>query len=394
MHGGMDVHGKLLAQGLAARDHRVVLLSTRHPIGKTREIIDGVEIFYLQDTVFGSRRRGWPQESVRAFRTIHRQTPFDLVWSQSFDASGVIPLRRRMDSPPLVLTLHGSVVQEFWSVRENMKSLVKKPPELAKALAGLLYSYAVTQRPLLHCSDAMIAASSVVVHDIVRWFGKGLSSKFTVVNNGVDTGRFKPDEELRQRIRGTYGVGENECLVLSLGRITAAKGYELAVESLRILLRNGARVRLMIAGDGPLLDQLKRSVREKGIEDHVIFTGFVENDRTTGLYNAADVFVMPTLTIEGLPFVLLEAMACEKPVIASRRGGNMTLINDRENGLFVEPGDIGDLVEKIEILMKDRELAARLAATARKFILRDYSLEQMINRSADIMETIAEQCQV
>lgn len=389
--GGMDLHAKMLSEGLVQKGHTVSMISTHRDGVPEKMEKNGVTYYHLRNTVFGSRRKGWPQKSIHHYLKLHRENPFNLLWSQSFDAYGVVSLCPKTDYPPVILRLPGSVVQEFWSVRENLPRLIKKPTELAKALTGLLYSYFITQRPLLNYADGVIAASSVVAEDIFRWFGKGLSAKFTVVNNGIDTHRFKPDLKLRQEIRRAYGIKENEKLVLSLGRITYAKGHELAVEAIRALSQKGVPARLMIAGDGPLLEELKQNVRGNGLGNQVIFAGFIENDQTPAYYNAADIFIMPTLTIEGLPFVLLEAMACEKPVIASRRGGNMTLIRAHENGLFMGPGDVGDLVQKIELLIENEELAVSLARAARKTIISGYSIGQMISRYAETMETVAGQ---
>jgi glycosyltransferase involved in cell wall biosynthesis len=384
--GGMDLHAKMLSEGLVQRGHTVAMISTCRRGFPEQMEKNGVTYYHLKNTVFGSRRKGWPEKSIQHYLNLHKKKPFDLLWSQSFDAYGVLSIRPKIDCPPVLLRLPGSVVQEFWSVRENLNRLIKTPTDLARAIVGLFYSYFITQRPLLNYADRIVAASSVVAEDIFRWFGNGLSEKFIVVNNGVDTNRFKPDLKLRQETRQAYGISDDETLVLSLGRITYAKGHELAVGAIRMFANRGLPVRLMIAGDGPLLEELRQNVQDKGLNKHVLFTGLVENNQTPAFYNASDIFIMPTLTIEGLPFVLLEAMACEKPVVASRRGGNMTLINDHENGLFMEPGDVNDLVEKIELLINSKILSQKLASSARKSILCEYGVEQMIHRYTDIME--------
>lgn len=385
----MDLHAKMLSEGLVQKGHHVSMISSHRDGLPERMEKNGVAYYHLENTLFGSRRHGWPQKSIRRYLSLHQKNPFDLLWSQSFDAYGVVSLHPKTDYPPVVLRLPGSVVQEFYSVRENLHRLIHRPTELAKAFLGLLYSYFVTQRPLLGYADAVIAASSVVAEDIFRWFGRRLSSKFSIVPNGIDTQKFKPDPNLRQEIRQQYEIQENEKLILSLGRITYAKGHELAVEAIQKLSQKGIRIKLIIAGDGPLLDELKQAVHQKRLTSKIIFTGFIENDQTPAYYNAADIFIMPTLTIEGLPFVLLEAMACEKPVIASRRGGNLTLIRENENGLFMEPGSVNDLAGKIVTVLDNREFSLKLAAAARKTILSGYSMEQMIRRYETIMTSVA-----
>lgn len=387
--GGMDLHLRLLGEGLFKRGHRLDVISTAHPDVPEFMEKNGVIYHHLPDTVFGSRRQGWPEKSIRRFLALNEETHFDLLWSQSFDAYGVVPLKPKADFPPVLLTLHGSVAQEVRSFRSNLHRLMGNPPALARGAAGLLYSYFIVQRRLLAYAGNIIAVSPVVSDDIRRWFGRGPAAKCTVIPNGIDLERFRPDMAARRRIREEYGISDDQKVVLSLGRLTFAKGHHLAMEAVEIMAARGLDVRLMIAGAGPYMNALKKSVKERGMTGRVIFTGHIENDLTAAYYNAADLFVMPTLTLEGLPFVLLEAMACEKPVIATRRGGNLELIRDSENGLLVEPGRSADLGEKMTALLGAPALCAELARNARITIEQKYGLEVMIDRYATVMESIA-----
>jgi len=386
--GGMDRHLRLLGEGLAERGHRIVAISTAHP--DMPEILEknGVIYHHPPETVFGSRRQGWPTKSIHRYRSLHGRTPFDLLWSQSFDAYGIVSLRPKEVFPPVLLTLHGSVAQEFRSFRSNLRRLLYAPGALVRAAAGLLYSYAIVQRRLLAYADRIIAVSPVVVEDIIRLFGRGPVSKCAIIPNGIDLTRFRPDPAARKKVREQYGIFDDQKLVLSLGRITYDKGHHLAVKAVKMMGERGVDARLMIAGDGPFLNELKAWVREKGLTCRVIFTGHIDNDRTPSFYNAADVFVMPTITLEGLPFVLLEAMACEKPVIAARRGGNLALVHENENGLLVEPGQSADLAEKLAALFHAPIQCAELARNARETIKNGYSLEVMIDRYIADMEKV------
>ena len=102
-------------------------------------------------------------------------------------------------------------------------------------------------------------------------------------------------------------------------------------------------------------------------------------------YNAADIYLMPTLRIEGLPFVLLEAMSCGKPVVASRIGGNPSLVKHGENGFLIEPGDIKRLVHYLTMMLKDEGIIKRLSNSARETILENFTIDKMVVNTLDIM---------
>lgn len=391
MRGGMDVHGKLLSQGLTARGHRVVFISTSHPSGKTREAIGGVEIHYLKNTVFGSRRQGWAEESVHALEAMHRKDPFDLIWSQSYDGFGVTRTSGAARQIPMLSTLHGSIQQEYTSFLGNIGRVWTQPLHLLRAFSGLFYSYFMTQKPVLRHSRGIVTVSRRVSEDLGRWFGRSVAGKCKTIYNGVDIERFRPDAEGRHSVRRRYAIREHEAVLLTLGRITREKGHHLLIEALETLRRSMPDIRLMVVGGGESLDRLKAAASRLGLSESVVFTGPVDNAETASYYNASDIFVFPTLTVEGLPFVVLEAMACGKPVIASEIGGTVEAIRDGENGILIRPGDTPAMARQIAALIHDRNRAERLGRAAEATVRRDFDIERMIERTEQEMITIAEE---
>lgn len=387
--GGMDLHGRLLAEGLVERGHSVTMISTRHPLGIVEEKCNGVKVYFLPDTVFGSRRKGWAESSVRKFIELNRRKRFDVVWSQSFDAFGMADNRYTAPRVPVVATLHGSIQQEYSTFLANIGSGVMHPLKTASRVAGLPYSYFKVQKPLLAIADRIITVSSGVAEDLSRWYGKKLLNRCTTVANGVNTELFRPDDEQRKSTRQALGFADKEVVLLTMGRLTHEKGHHLAIRALKLLLNANVPVRLAIVGDGPELNALGKLVRLTGLGDRVVFTERVDNSQMPYYYNCADIVLMPTLTVEGLPFVLLEAMSCARPVIASRIGGIGEVISDGENGLLVEPGNLRASVDAVMRLVNDNVLSACLGEAARVTILADFSLNQMVDRTLRVMEMAA-----
>lgn len=170
--GGMDLHGKLLSEGMVNRGHNVSIISTRHPNGTKYEERNGVKIYYLENTIFGSRRKGWQRESVNKFFELHQYLPFDVIWSQSFDAFGLTRLDKSSLKMPVIPTLHGSIQQEARTFITNISSNFIKPKKIIKSFAGLFFSYFIAQRPLLYFSEKIITVSYQVTEDIRKWFGQ------------------------------------------------------------------------------------------------------------------------------------------------------------------------------------------------------------------------------
>ncbi|GAJ06472.1 unnamed protein product, partial [marine sediment metagenome] len=120
----------------------------------------------------------------------------------------------------------------------------------------------------------------------------------------------------------------------------------------------------------------------------VFFLGKIDNKEIHKFYNLADICVFPTLRSEGLPYVILEAMACEKPVIASRIGGIPSIIKDRENGLLIEAGNSSQLEQRIVKLLNDKNLAKNLGENARLHIIKEFSLHNMIQKTIRIYQGV------
>lgn len=385
MRGGMDVHGKLLSRGLRDRGHRVIFIATRHPSRIPLDTVDGIEIHYLKDTKFGSRRNGWAKASAATFAAMHAQNPFDVVWSQSFDGFGLTQVNTNIRKVPMIATLHGCIQQEFTTFKANVRGNWYLPMPIIKNMAGLFYSYFITQRPVLHYATSIVTVSDRIKTDLGKWFGHNITKKCRTIHNGIDTNVFHPDKEARYLLRNRLAIHDEEAVLLSLGRITHEKGHHILIRAFGIIKQKMAATKLIIVGEGNNLVPLKELATALGLSREVIFTGPVDNLETCTHYNAADIFILPTLTVEGLPFVLLEAMACGKPVIASDIGGNCEVINHGKNGLLIRPGDITKLADEIISLIKNRNRADNLGIEAEATVKNQFSIDRMIRFTEQLM---------
>jgi colanic acid/amylovoran biosynthesis glycosyltransferase len=171
--------------------------------------------------------------------------------------------------------------------------------------------------------------------------------------------------------------------ILCVGRLTQAKGQHVLIDAVDQLARQGRRVRLRLVGDGPDGPSLRERARRLENPNIVVFEGAVNQDHIRGLYEAADIFCLPSLA-EGIPVVLMEAMAMELPCVTTHITGIPELICSGTEGLLVAPSDLEGLFSALETLMDDVVLRERLGRSGRARILKDYDLGRNVEQLATI----------
>jgi glycosyltransferase involved in cell wall biosynthesis len=194
--------------------------------------------------------------------------------------------------------------------------------------------------------------------------------KISIVHCGVDPTAFSPAP------READGDATE---ILCVGRLVPVKGQALVIEAVSALSKRAIDARATIVGAGPTRDRLEALAADLGVSDRIVFTGAVGQDRIRELYAAADVFCLPSFA-EGVPVVLMEAMAMEVPVVTSRIMGIPELVEDGVSGLLVTPGDEGELVAALERLARDPAERRRLGVAGREKIVADYALDASVER--------------
>jgi len=153
---------------------------------------------------------------------------------------------------------------------------------------------------------------------------------------------------------------EKQYDVVFSGRLVKNKGINLLIDAIKI-------IKLMIVGSGPLENKIKKHVKKNSLQNNVVFSGWLPGiEDVARIYNQSKIMVMPSFN-EGGPRVTLEAMACKIPVITSRVGIMLDIINDGENGLFID-WDAKDIAEKIVLLLKDENLRKKIAENGYKSV--------------------------
>lgn len=209
-------------------------------------------------------------------------------------------------------------------------------------------------------------------------------TRLTLVENAIDTVRYRrqdPREECKHRL----GLAPDRLLIGAVGRLQPEKAFPVLIDAAIALFEKGFDVGVVIAGEGPERAVLEEKLRKTAWGDRIRLLGHC-NDMLT-LYHALDVFVLSSVR-EGLPNVLLEAMALETPVVATRVAGVPRLIADKENGLLVPPGDPLALANAVAALVQDGTLRFRLSAAARATIEQRYSFTERMRKIRGIYDQV------
>jgi glycosyltransferase involved in cell wall biosynthesis len=190
-----------------------------------------------------------------------------------------------------------------------------------------------------------------------------------MLENGVDLDDYRRNRSVAEAKRRLY-LPPDRLLIGAVGRLSAEKGFDLLIRAADQLLRQGLDLEVCIIGEGDDRLRLEALVAELALGDHVRLLGYRAD--LPDWYEAMDVFALSSLR-EGLPNVLLEAMALETPVVATRIAGVPRLVRHEENGLLVEPGSVENLTGALGRLLRDPDLCGRLARAGRRTVEADYS---------------------
>ncbi len=362
--GGAEHLAVQIAGELAARGHRSHLVVATEPGPLSARISPDVTVHYL-----GFRRASVlnpPAFAVSIARGVGQLG--GLITREGIDV-----LQTHLPGANfwgLVLALRGAC--GVVATVHNNEEFRYGPHDSAVLRAARRMAYGLIVR---HCR--VVAVSAAVKDSLVRQLDLGprLAERVSVVPNAVPLpSALGPGD--RQAVRARFGVAPGEVLLLAAGRFTAQKNFGDQVTAARLLADAGTPFRLVIAGDGDERPALQQRIDAAGLAGRVHLPGnLADLDRVMG---AADAFAMSSLW-EGLPLVLLEAMAAGLPVAAYGIDGVSELVTDGATGLLAPAGDPAALAGALDALARSDDLRARLGAGAAALIRERFSFAALVD---------------
>lgn len=303
----------------------------------------------------GGRRRQffYLLEAAMLRREVNRRGISHIHVHFANPAADVAMLACRLPGPPLTwsFTMHGWT--EFGDMGRHR--LAEK----------------VTDARFVACISHFARSQMMLIgNDPSQW------DKLPIVRCGVDPERFEsaPNPGVPGRLNALF-----------VGRMTNIKGPDVLLRSVAELRKAGRDVHLTMIGDGPDMEATQAHARELGLGDGVRFLGAIGQDEIRAHYEDTDVFCLPSFA-EGIPVVLMEAMAMRRPVISTWIAGIPELIVDDESGLLVAPGSVPSLTAALARLIDDVPLRHRLAEAGRERVLEDFDVRANVAGLAEVFD--------
>ena len=229
-------------------------------------------------------------------------------------------------------------------------------PDIFYVMDSALLEEKIREASFVRCISHYCRSQIMRISDPAEW------EKLHIVRCGVNpeqyTARKEPDNVVPN--------------ILCVGRLVPAKGQHILIEACILLKKEGLRFQLTIVGDGPDRIALEKFAISGALGDSVLFTGALGQNAVRDYYDQADLFVLASFA-EGVPVVLMEAMAKEIPVVSTRITGIPELIDHEYDGLLATPGDAEDLARQIRTLLDDPEQRARLGKAGREKVVSLYN---------------------
>lgn len=330
--GGVGVHIHTLSKELVRQGHEVYVITYPH---KDIKDIDGIHVIGTKGlNIPGVRGLMFKKNAKKALENLLKKEKIDIIHGHYLFPAGAAAVEvGNAHGIKTYVTAHGSDMFEVYKKQALMRSTIKN---------------------VLKHADCVLAVSNALRHEVIATGVSGISQKTRLSWNSVDIDKFSPDEN--RSFRNELNL-DDKPIVMFVGNIIKRKNVESLIEAKKIA---NSDYYLVIVGNGPLFKKLKKKVEDENIRD-VIFTG--SRDDVENIIPSCDVLVLPSFS-ESFGLVLIEALACGKPVIGSNVGG-ITEIITKDVGLLVNPNKVSSIAGAIDKVINDEKFRLNLASNAR-----------------------------
>ena len=358
--GGAETQLALLVKNID-RDRitpTVCCLTALEPVSRPAEEMQAPITFFQMDNLFtGTGLREWLR-----FTRFLRQNQFDVVHTYLFTAD--------------IAGLLGSFFARTGIRISSRRDLGfwRKPHHR--------WFYRYILNPITHhfIPNAAETAKQLIAGE------KVLAANITTIVNGIDTEKFNSATGDSEAVHRLLQLPEGAYPVLGIvASLTAVKGHSHLLEAMQTVLKRYPGASLLIIGSGPLKENLRMYAAELGITSAVKFLGYQSGVHR--IYPQLDLLVSASLS-EATSNTILEGMACELPVVATRVGANPQLILSGENGYLCEPGSSASLAEQLLVALDDLGEGKNVGPAARLTVTRNYSIPGLVLKTADLYERL------
>jgi len=370
--GGVGTYAEAIVEGLKRRGVDVFVI-TRGNRNDYCHRIFGVPT----SNVRYWRRLFFMKPALSLLHKLNKLMDFDLVhFNEPHIMLGKLDL-------PTVCTIHSTQVNEI-----RLKLVGSRTLETTHDIRDLIWKGpmgSIFDVFKAHAVDKIICPSPHLV-GLIRSYCFVDEQKICVIPNGINLKELDKIEDHDTSVLRKYGL-ERDKYLLFVGRLSVLKGVQHLIEAFRTIKKEYTNLKLVIVGTGEYEDYLRNLAY--GMDD-IVFTGYVDALAVKkSLYENCVAVVVPS-SYEGLPMVVLEAMACKKAVIASDVGGIPMLIRHGKNGFLAKPGDSKSLEKFIRILLEDPDLRKNMGSFGRKLAEEKFTVDKMVSETLRVYNSLVQ----
>jgi len=347
-----------LSRNLAKRGHHVVVLTCGQPGLLGTQEKEGIEIWRFQNDLFKCRK---------FFQELNNKYHFDVVnFHHPFSALGVMPFFRKNEIP-VVYIFYSPWPEEYLIRSEDLRRGYLKEKigiKLRKYLEG----------KVLKKSERLIVLSKFMKERLKNWHSFP-EEKISVIPGGVNLERFKPVNQ-REELRKKLNLLEDKFLLLTVRNLVSRMGLENLILAMSKLVNTYPDIFLVIGGRGYLEKKLKDLVIKLNLEQWISFAGYIPDELLPAYYQSADLFILPTKSLEGFGLITLEALACGTPVLATPVGGTVEILEKFDKSFLFRGTSPEDIAEGIKKFLEQKDEYPNLREKCRKFVEENYSWDK------------------
>ena len=370
--GGIESYVYNISIRMARKGHRVVVLTSEHPRCSQVEVVEGVEVRRLR---VAKKFFGFPlmpslptQIASEDFDVVHGHINAPLVVDLAALAS-------RASHTPLVVTYHADLLPE--EVAEGSIALAKA---LSAVYDTSIKRWVLRQARAIIATTPLYASTSPYLRKFLR--------KVRIAPVGVDVEHFKPMRE--EGLREDLGIPKDLRVVLFVGRMVAYKALDILLAAFAKLAKAVNDVALVLVGEGPRKSWASALAIELSVKNRVFVVGNVPLETLPKVYAMSELVVVPSRSrAEAFSVTALEAMACGKPVVATRVGGVPYVVVDGVTGVLVPPKNAEALCEAMLSLLSNEDEARRLGEAGRRRAVELFSWDRVVNLIEDVYLSVA-----
>lgn len=300
---------------------------------------------------------------------LHHKHHFDVIHAHWLLPNGFIgAVLSKIFKIPLVITLHGSDI------------FVSKQNPFFKMLA----------KWTLKQTSMVTSVTPAFMPDLAA-FGVPRERR-CLIPNGINAEEFsRPPQKHLTDLRKKLEIPADHLIIFALGRIVLKKGFDILIQAFPCIQEKVPQATLLIGGDGSDLQRLKALAKKKGVSDRIRFPGSINRLMIPKYFHLCDLFVLPAIVdpsgnVDGCPIVILEAMACGKPVVASQISGIPVVVKDGKTGILVAEKNVEELAGALITLLTNHRKREQLGQAGQQRILKELTWNKITKQFKDVYQ--------